>query len=82
MNYFVTYSTKFVINCEDDETLYDVMGSMDSEFVEKNLEWNICNYVEPVVENLRLFDPKDSDVAEVSQKFYDEFNKTKKKIYE
>ena len=50
--------------------------------MEKNLGWNVCNYAEPVIENSRLFGPKDSDVAEVSQKFYDEFNKTKKEIYE
>ena len=82
MNYVIAYSTKFAINCDDDETLHDVLEGMDSEFIEKNLGWNICNYAEPVIENSRLFGPKDSDVAEVSQKFYDEFNKIKKEIYD
>jgi hypothetical protein len=81
MNYVIAYSTKFAINC-DDETLDDVLGSMDSEFMEKNLGWSVCNYAEPVIENSRLFGPEDSDVAEVSQRFYDEFNKIKKEIYD
>jgi hypothetical protein len=55
---------------------------MDSEFMEKNLGWSVCNYAEPIIEKARLFGPKDSDVAEVSQKFYDEFNKIKKEIYD
>jgi hypothetical protein len=82
MNYVISYSTKFAINCDDDETLYDVLESMDSEFMEKNLGWSVCNYAEPVIENSRLCGSKDFDVAEVSQKFYDEFNKIKKEIYD
>jgi hypothetical protein len=82
MNYVVAYGTKFAIDCDDDDTLDDVLGSMDSEFMEKNLGWSVCNYAEPIIEKARLFGPKDSDVAEVSQKFYDEFNKTKKEIYD
>ncbi len=42
----------------------------------------VLNYAEPIIEKARLFGPKDSDVAEVSQKFYDEFNKIKKEIYD
>lgn len=82
MNYVIGYSTKFAIDCDDDETLHDVLESMDGEFMEKNLGWSVCNYAEPIIEKARLFGPKDSDVAEVSQKFYDEFNKTKKEIYD
>jgi|LakMenE01Jun11ns_1017448.scaffolds.fasta_scaffold9861866_1 hypothetical protein len=81
MNYVIAYSTKFAIDCTDDETLDDVLGSMDSEFMEKNLGWNVCNYAEPVIENVRLFGPKDSNVAEVSKRFYDEFHKVQQQIY-
>jgi hypothetical protein len=54
---------------------------MDSEFMEKNLGWNVCNYAEPVIENVRLFGPKDSNVSEVSKRFYDEFHKVQQQIY-
>jgi hypothetical protein len=81
MNYVIAYSTKFAIDCDDDETLYDVLESMDSEFMEKNLGWSVFNYVEPVIENSRLCGSKDFDVAEVSQKFYDEFHKVQQQIY-
>ena len=85
MNYVVSYSTKFVIEAPDGDTVYDVLESMDSDFLEENLKWNISDYAEPTIYNLREVgtDPSldVSEAPEVSKKFYDEFKKTETEVY-
>jgi len=81
MNYVVAYTTEFVIDGSDDETVDDVLSSMGSDFLEENLKWNVSDYEEPIISDMRLAEPKDSIVPEVSEQFYQKFKEVEKEIY-
>lgn len=82
MNYVVAYSTTFLIDGPDENTVQDVIGSMDSDFLEENLKWSISEYEPPVIEEIRSAEEKDMDSPEASNKFYREFDQVQKGIYE
>lgn len=82
MNYVVAYSTEFLIDGSDDEVVDDVLSSMNNDFLEENLKWTVSDYEEPIIENFRISESKDRNVPEVSSKFYKEFDKIRKNIYE
>lgn len=82
MNYVVAYSTEFLIDGSDDEVIDGVLSSMNNDFLEENLKWSVSDYEEPIIENFRISESKDRNVPEVSSKFYKEFDKIRKSIYE
>lgn len=82
MNYVTAHSTKFIIDGPDDETVDDVLSNMDCDFLEENLEWVVSDYEPPIIEDSRLADSSHKNVPEVSKKFYKEFSKVEKEIYE
>ena len=82
MNYVAAYTTKFTIDGPDDDSVQDVLTSMNSDFLENNLKWEVSDYEAPIVQNISVTEEKDSDLPEVSNKFYREFNRVQKEIYE
>lgn len=82
MNYVVSYTAEFLIDGPDDEVVDDVLTSMDSDFLEENLKWNICDYQEPIIEEIRSAEEKDMDLPEVSDNVYRKFDTIQKEIYE
>lgn len=85
MNYVVSYSTEFVVEGDDEEEVQDVIGSMDSEFLEKTLPWSCSNYEEPVIEDFDTISDDESRGKTLMNRnplFTAKYNQTKKEIYE
>lgn len=80
MNYTIAYATKFIIDCEDEDTVYDVIGSMDSDFLEENLSWGCCEYAEPIVDDIKLVKVDDPNLSQLSKKFLDKFQEIKEEL--
>jgi hypothetical protein len=81
MNYVISYSTKFLIDGPDEDTVHEVISSMGSDFLEENLKWSISEYEPPIIEHIGSSEEKDMDNPEASNKFYREFDKVQKEIY-
>lgn len=44
-------ASEFILEADDPDQLHDLIGEMDSSFIEENLEWRIIDLSYPKIEN-------------------------------
>lgn len=79
MNYATAQTAKFILEAESEEDVYDGIQNIDSSYFEKNLDWRVSNYAEPVIENVDLV-PENSTDFRMNEKIQKRFKKTLKEI--
>lgn len=74
MNYVEAKVAEFVVEAKDPDELHDLMGELDTDFLEKNADFTTCDYEPPIIEDFE----KVSKNSPVNQKIQKEMNKVKK----
>lgn len=67
MNIVEAKMAEFVVEAKDPDELHDVIGEMDSGFLEENLEWNTADYAPPEINEYEKVN-KDTPVHKSIQK--------------
>lgn len=50
MNYVTAYRAEFVVEAKDEDTLHDLIGELDMDFVEKNAGFYVSHYEPPIID--------------------------------
>ena len=58
MNYVEAHSTKFIIEAEDEDAIWDGIGNMNMDFLEENLEWHTSQYESPEIDEIKTIPKK------------------------
>lgn len=74
MNYVEAKVAEFVVEAKDPDELHDLMGELDTDFLEKNADFTTCDYEPPIIEDFE----KVSNTSPVNQKIQKEMNEIKK----
>jgi len=81
MNYVEARSTKFIIEAEDEDAIWDGIGNIDMDILEKNLEWHTSLYESPEIDEIKTI-PNNSKDYTLNKKIQKEFNKIIKELSE
>jgi len=81
MNVVEARSAKFIIEAEDEDAIWDGIGSMDMDILEENLEWHTSEYESPEIDEIKVI-PKNSKDYTINKKIQKEFNKIIKELSE
>lgn len=74
MNYVEAKRATFVVEAEDEDTLHDLIGELDIDFIEKNAGFYVSNYEPPVIDEYKKVH-KDTLVNKTIQGAMDEIEK-------
>jgi hypothetical protein len=81
MNVVEARSAKFIIQAEDEDSIWDGIGNIDMDILEENLEWRTSEYEPPVIDEIKTI-PNDSKDYNISKKIQKEFDKSIKELSE
>lgn len=74
MNYVTAHRAEFVVEAKDEDTLHDLIGELDMDFVEKNAGFYVSHYEPPVIDEYKKVH-KDTPVHEEIQRAMNEVSK-------
>jgi hypothetical protein len=81
MNVVEARSTKFIIEAEDEDAIWDGIGNIDLDILEENLEWHTSEYEPPEIDEIKTIPNKSKDYT-INKKIQKEFDKSIKELSE
>ena len=81
MNFVVARSSKFIIEAEDEESVYSGIENIDMDTLESTIEWYTSEYEPPAIDEVKTI-PDDSKDYTINKKIQKEFNKAIKQLDE
>lgn len=81
MNFVEARSAKFIIEAEDEDSVYDGISNMDMDVLEKDIKWYTSEYEPPVIDDVKSI-PNDSKDYTINKKIQKEFEKSIKELSE
>lgn len=81
MNFVVARSSKFIIEAEDEDAVYEGIGNIESDFLEENIKWHTSEYEPPIIDEVKTV-PEDSKDYTLNKKIQKEFDKSIKELSE
>lgn len=81
MNFVVARSSKFIVEADDEESVYSGIENIDMDTLESIIEWHTSEYEPPAIDGVKTI-PNDSKDYSVNKKIQKEFNKSIKELSE
>lgn len=79
MNVVEARSAKFIIEADDEDSVYEGIGNIESDFLEENIKWHTSEYEPPIIDEVKSI-PEDSKDYVLNKKIQKEFNRSLKEL--